>query len=111
LRVLVTGGAGYIGSVVVEELLATFTSPTSRARTCSPWARWRRRKARVVSTTWGSGSGYSVREVVAAAEEVTGRRVPTRLAPRRAGDPAVLVASSERIRAELRWHPASRTCA
>jgi UDP-glucose 4-epimerase len=53
----------------------------------------------------GSGSGYSVRQVVAAAEEVTGRRVPTRLAPRRAGDPAVLVASSERIRAELGWEP------
>jgi UDP-glucose 4-epimerase len=53
----------------------------------------------------GSGSGYSVRQVIAMAEEVTGRRVPTRPAPRRPGDPAVLVASSDRIRSDLGWQP------
>jgi UDP-glucose 4-epimerase len=54
----------------------------------------------------GNGKGFSVREVVDAVERVTGRRPPTISAPRRAGDPATLVASSERIRAELGWNPA-----
>lgn len=53
----------------------------------------------------GCGGGFSVAEVVAAARAVTGHPIPTRAAPRRAGDPAVLVASSERIRAELDWKP------
>lgn len=53
----------------------------------------------------GSGKGFSVREVIAAAEQVTGQRVPYEMAPRRAGDPAVLVASSERARRELGWQP------
>jgi UDP-glucose 4-epimerase len=53
----------------------------------------------------GSGAGYSNRQVLAACEEVTGRDVPARIAPRRPGDPAVLVASSERIRADLGWQP------
>ncbi|HEX7636264.1 MAG TPA: hypothetical protein VF427_13425 [Noviherbaspirillum sp.] len=49
----------------------------------------------------GGGQGFSVQEVMAAAEQVTGRRVPYKMAPRRAGDPAVLVASSARARREL----------
>ncbi len=53
----------------------------------------------------GSGQGFSVREVIAAAEQVTGQRVPYEMTPRRAGDPAVLVASSERARRELGWQP------
>jgi UDP-glucose 4-epimerase len=53
----------------------------------------------------GSGSGYSVREVVQAVEQVTGRAVPVREVDRRAGDPAVLVASNARAAAELDWHP------
>lgn len=56
----------------------------------------------------GSGTGFSVREVVAACREVTGHPIPAVDAPRRAGDPAVLVASSEAARAELGWRP-SRT--
>jgi UDP-glucose 4-epimerase len=51
------------------------------------------------------GNGYSVREVIASAERVTGREVPVRVAPRRPGDPAVLVASSDRIGRELGWRP------
>jgi UDP-glucose 4-epimerase len=51
----------------------------------------------------GNGSGFSVREVIAAAQEVTGAEIATREAPRRAGDPPMLVASSDRIRAELGW--------
>jgi UDP-glucose-4-epimerase GalE len=53
----------------------------------------------------GNGRPISVREVIAAVERVTGRRVPWQPAPRRAGDPAVLFASSERIKHELGWRP------
>lgn len=53
----------------------------------------------------GNGTGFSVREVVRAAGEVTGREVHAREAPRRQGDPPVLVASSELIRDELGWKP------
>ncbi len=51
----------------------------------------------------GSGSGYSVREVIEAAREVTGHAIPTIDAPRRPGDLPVLVADSEKIGRELGW--------
>ena len=51
----------------------------------------------------GNGNGFSVREVITAAESVTGAEIPTREAPRRPGDPPMLVAASERIRSELGW--------
>jgi len=51
------------------------------------------------------GSGYSVRQVIDTAREVTGKEIPTKVAPRRAGDPAVLIASSEKINRELAWQP------
>jgi len=51
----------------------------------------------------GNGQGFSVHEVVETVERVTGRRPPTRPAPRRAGDPATLVASSARISERLGW--------
>jgi UDP-glucose 4-epimerase len=51
------------------------------------------------------GMGYTVREVIDAVERVTRRQVPLRIAGRRRGDPAVLVASSERIRCDLQWTP------
>ncbi len=57
----------------------------------------------------GNGQGFSVQEVLETASRVTGRKINYRNAPRRAGDPAVLVASSERIRAQLGWSPASPT--
>jgi UDP-glucose 4-epimerase len=53
----------------------------------------------------GNGEGFTVKEVVATTREVTGRPIPTRTAARRAGDPATLVASSEKIRRELSWEP------
>jgi UDP-glucose 4-epimerase len=52
----------------------------------------------------GSGTGYSNREVLDACREVTGLDIPAEVAPRRPGDPAVLVASSEAITADLGWH-------
>lgn len=51
------------------------------------------------------GDGYSVKEVIDTARAVTGHDIPVGTGPRRAGDPAVLVASSDRIRAELGWAP------
>jgi UDP-glucose 4-epimerase len=51
------------------------------------------------------GDGYSVREVIDVAREVTGRDIEARVSARRAGDPAVLVASSARIKSELGWSP------
>lgn len=53
----------------------------------------------------GSGTGFSVREIVDIACEVTGRDIPVELGPRRAGDPAKLVASSEKARRILGWQP------
>ncbi|HMD97567.1 MAG TPA: UDP-glucose 4-epimerase GalE [Terriglobia bacterium] len=53
----------------------------------------------------GNGRGFSVREVIQVAREVTGRPIPAVESPRREGDPAVLVASSEKIRRELGWKP------
>jgi UDP-glucose 4-epimerase len=53
----------------------------------------------------GNGSGFSVREVIAAAERVTGAEIPKRETDRRPGDPPMLVAASERIRSELGWVP------
>jgi UDP-glucose 4-epimerase len=51
------------------------------------------------------GEGYSVSEVIETARLVTKRPIPVRMAARRAGDPAVLIASSERIKSELGWQP------
>ncbi len=53
----------------------------------------------------GTGSGYSVREVMRAVEEVTGRKVPFRVGLRREGDPALLVANSDKLKNELGWKP------
>jgi UDP-glucose 4-epimerase len=53
----------------------------------------------------GSGSGFSVREVVEVCRDVTGHPIPAVVAPRRGGDPAVLVASSAEATAELGWRP------
>jgi UDP-glucose-4-epimerase GalE len=53
----------------------------------------------------GSGGGFSVREVLAAAEGVVGGPIPHTIGPRRAGDPPVLVAANERAKAVLGWEP------
>ena len=53
----------------------------------------------------GNGTGFSVREVIACCREVTGRPIAERDVARRAGDPAVLIASSEKAMAELGWRP------
>ncbi|MFG3659655.1 UDP-glucose 4-epimerase GalE [Streptomyces sp. NPDC047706] len=53
----------------------------------------------------GNGNGFSVREVVETVRQVTGHPVPEVVAPRRGGDPAVLVASAQTARERLGWHP------
>jgi UDP-glucose 4-epimerase len=57
----------------------------------------------------GSGGGASVRQMLAAAEDVVGRPIPHRFGPRRAGDPPVLVASNDRARSLLGWEPRRST--
>jgi UDP-arabinose 4-epimerase len=58
-----------------------------------------------VNLNLGNGAGYSVREVVAAAEKVTGKKIPVSLEPRRPGDPPELVGSAAKARALLGWQP------
>jgi UDP-glucose-4-epimerase GalE len=53
----------------------------------------------------GTGKGYSVREVIRTAEEVTGKKIAVKEGPRRPGDPPVLVAAAERGQRELGWTP------
>ncbi len=53
----------------------------------------------------GSGDGYSVRQIIDASRRITGKDIPEKIDARRAGDPATLVASSDRIKSELGWNP------
>ncbi len=53
----------------------------------------------------GNGEGYSVKEVIDTVKKVTGRNFEVEVSDRRAGDPAVLIASSEKIQEELNWQP------
>ncbi|HEV8486361.1 MAG TPA: UDP-glucose 4-epimerase GalE, partial [Blastocatellia bacterium] len=54
----------------------------------------------------GNGAGYSVKEVIKASEQVSGRRIPTRVLPPRLGDPPVLVSDSAKANRILTWQPA-----
>lgn len=53
----------------------------------------------------GYGEGYSVKDIIETARRVTGHPIPAETAPRRAGDPPILIADSRKIRAELGWKP------
>ncbi len=57
----------------------------------------------------GNGAGFSVREVIDSARRVTGHAIPVETVPRRPGDPAILIASSEKIGQELGWKPQHTT--
>jgi len=65
------------------------------------------RGARIYNLGCG-GDGYSVNQVLETAGAVTGKEIATRVGPRRAGDPAVLIAISEKIKQELGWNPQSQ---
>ena len=53
----------------------------------------------------GNGSGFSVKQVIEATEKVAGRKIPVKTEPRRAGDPAILIASSQKAQDVLGWQP------
>jgi UDP-glucose 4-epimerase len=53
----------------------------------------------------GSNEGFSVKEMIAAARQVTGKEIPVLIGDQRAGDPAVLVASPEKAKRILGWQP------
>jgi UDP-glucose 4-epimerase len=53
----------------------------------------------------GNGRGFSVNQVIETAREVTGHSIPAEVGPRRPGDPAILIAGSDRIQRELGWQP------
>lgn len=63
------------------------------------------REKRSAAFNLGNGNGYSIREVIETAKKVTGRDFPVEAGPRRAGDPAVLVADSRDAREQLGWNP------
>ena len=63
------------------------------------------RKQDKLAYNLGNGRGFSVREVIETARKVTGHPIPAKEMPRRPGDPAILVASSEKIKRELKWQP------
>jgi UDP-glucose 4-epimerase len=74
-------------------------------RTADPDAPGEPERGRAVAINLGSAAGFSVREVIAAAERVVGRPIPTEAGARRPGDPPTLVASNERARMLLGWTP------
>jgi UDP-glucose 4-epimerase len=53
----------------------------------------------------GNSTGYSVRQIIDSARQITGQAIPAVMAERRAGDPAILIADSTRIRKQLGWRP------
>jgi UDP-glucose 4-epimerase len=59
----------------------------------------------VLAYNLGNGSGYSVKQVIETAREITGHPIPAQSGPRRMGDPATLVADSTAIQRELGWEP------
>jgi UDP-glucose 4-epimerase len=88
-------GTGVRDYIHVEDLAAAHVDALAYLRGGGP------------STTLnvGYGHGYSVREVLAAVERVSGRKLAVREEPRRPGDPPTLVARAERVRHELGWQP------
>ena len=70
--------------------------------------RYLTRHAGAAAFNLGNGKGFTVREVIAAAERVTGRKVPSREGPRRPGDPPALVANAASARRNLGWKPRYR---
>ncbi len=109
--ILVVGGAGYIGSHMVLDLLRA-DYPVVNLDNLSRGHRDLLALEALLegggNSTYnlGNSTGYSVRQVIEVARTITGHPIPADIAPRRAGDPAILVADSSRIRARLGWQPA-----
>jgi UDP-glucose 4-epimerase len=88
-------GTGVRDYIHVEDLAAAHIDALS----------WLRSGGASSTLNVGYGHGYSVRQVLASVERVSGKRLTVREEPRRAGDPPALVAHAERIRSELGWRP------
>jgi UDP-glucose 4-epimerase len=88
-------GTGVRDYIHVEDLAAAHLDALS----------WLRRGGDSTTLNVGYGHGYSVREVLASVERITGRKLKVRESPRRAGDPPMLIARADRIRAQLGWQP------
>ncbi len=88
-------GTGVREYIHVEDLAAAHLDALS----------WLRRGGDSITANVGYGHGYSVREVLASVERVTGRRLTVRECPRRPGDPPMLIARADRIRSQLNWQP------
>jgi UDP-glucose 4-epimerase len=88
-------GTGVRDYIHVEDLAAAHVEALA----------WLRRGGASTTLNAGYGHGYSVRQVLASVERVTGRRLKVRESERRAGDPATLIARADRIRSQLNWRP------
>jgi UDP-glucose 4-epimerase len=88
-------GTGVRDYIHVEDLAAAHLDALS----------WLRHGGDSTTLNVGYGHGYSVREVLASVERITGRKLKVRESPRRAGDPPMLIARADRIRAQLGWQP------
>jgi UDP-glucose 4-epimerase len=88
-------GTGVRDYIHVEDLAAAHLDALS----------FLRRGGESTTLNVGYGHGYSVRQVLASVERVTGRTLKVREAPRRAGDPPTLIACADRIRSQLGWQP------
>ena len=88
----------HVADLADAHLLALEATAPSDERTATP-----------LVCNLGIGAGFSIREVLAAAERVVGRPIPHTIGPRRAGDPAVLVARRPRARAILGWRAGRST--
>jgi UDP-glucose 4-epimerase len=88
----------HVADLADAHLLALEATASSDERTDSP-----------LVCNLGSGSGFSVTEVLAAAERVVGRPIPHTIGPRRAGDPALLVADASRAQSVLGWRAGRST--
>ncbi len=96
----------HVEDLARAHLLALEATDPGDARTATPEG-----GAAALAINLGNGGGFSVREVIAAAESTTGRPIPVRVSPRRPGDPPVLVADAAVARDVLGWVPLHRDLA
>ncbi len=108
MNFLIIGGAGYIGSHVAKDLMKESHGVVvldNLAETHILAAQRLMDGGENAVYNLGCQNGYSVREILDIARKVTGHAVPAKESGRRSGDPAGLVASSDKIKAELGWFP------